>query len=111
MPSLAYQIFAKSSLKRISKKVVAKGPIMEAYKDHINKEKTTIDPIILNSVNSQGEYSIGPTYKITNNSLAYPFDRSGNSLFLEKPKVDLSMWFESKKPLVIWPLVKKEFLS
>lgn len=100
--------------KRISKKTTTKGPnlTMEAYKDYIDKENTANDPVDLKPINSQDEYSLSPTYKIINNSLAYyPFDKSGDSFFLEKPEVDLSMWFESKKSLIIWSLVKNEFLS
>lgn len=84
---------------------------MDAYKAHLDEKWVAIDHVVLNLINAQSEHLLGPTYKITNNSLAYPFDRSGDSLFLEKPNVDLSIWFESKKPLVTWPLVKSKFLS
>lgn len=83
---------------------------MEVYKDHLDKEKATIDPVFLQPVNAQSEYSLGPTYKVIDNSLAYPFDSSKDLLFLEKLNVDLNMWFESLNFFVTWPLFKSEFL-
>lgn len=102
------------ALKRVSKKTTTKGskPLtMKGYNDHLEKEKASINLMVLNPINAQGEYSLGRIYKIIDYSLAYLFDRSEDSLLLEKPEVDLSIWFESKKPLVTWPLVKSEFLS
>lgn len=69
---------------------------MEPYKNSVDEKNVVVDPIILNPINTQDEYSLSPSYKIIHNSLAYPFDKSSDLLFLEKLKVDLNIWFESK---------------
>lgn len=102
------------ALKKVSKKTVVKSLkflTMTAYKDFIDKENGTIDSIILCPVNAYSEYSLGPTYNVIDNSLAYSFNRFGDLLFLERPEVDLNMWFGFKSPFVTWSLVKNKFIS
>lgn len=95
--------------KKSLKKIVT--PDMEAYKELIDSQADTINPMPLHPTNGQDEYSLGPIYKTTNNSIAFLFDRSTYLLFIKKSEANLSMWLESKKPLITWSMVKSEFIT
>lgn len=98
----------KKSLRKIT---IPKPLTIKAYKELIDSQTDTIDLIPLYPANSNDEYSLNLVYKTTDDSIVFPFNRSANMLFIKKSEVDLSMWFESKKPLIIWPLVKSEFIT
>lgn len=53
----------------------------------------------------------GLLYKIIDRGVAFPYDKATNLLLIECSKVDLSMWFEFTKPLVIQPLINDEFIA
>lgn len=89
------------ALKKSSRKITTlKSLTIEASKELINSQANTIDLILFCSTNGQDEYSLGPIYKTTNDNIAFPFDRSADMFFIKKTKVSLSIWFESRKPLI-----------
>lgn len=82
-----------------------------AYKDLIKEEQSNFNTVTLHLINIQDEYILGPISKIIDKSFVFPQDISSDLLFMDHSFVDLTMWFESKKPLVTWPLIKKEFIT
>lgn len=88
--------------KKFSKKAAAKSTkclFMEAYKEVINELVDNVNAITLHPI-TQDKYSLGPMYYVTDDNMAYSFSKFADMLFVEKIKVDLGMWFESKEPLV-----------
>lgn len=82
---------------------------IKAYKKVIKELANNVDYIPLYPINAQDEYSLGPEYNIIDDNVAFPFDMSVDMFFVEKIEVNLGMWFELKKRLIIWHLVKNQF--
>lgn len=80
---------------------------MEAYKEVI-KELVAMSTLLPSVSSMQDEYNLDPVYNIIDDSIAFPFDRFIDLLFIDRTKLDLGMWFESKKPLITWSLMDKK---
>lgn len=92
------------TLKKSLKKVATPKPLtMEAYKEIIGGLANNVDFVPLCLTNGETQYSLGSVYNIMDDSVTFPFDRLTNMLFIKKMDVELSMWFEYKKPLITWP--------
>lgn len=100
--------------KRSSNKVVTKRPkplSIEAYKKVVDELADKVDSVTPCLVNAQDKYNLGLVYHVTDDSMAYPFDKFVDMFFNQKTEVYLGIQFESKKPLVTWLLVKNEFIT
>lgn len=98
--------------KIVLKKVVVKGLIpliIEAYKDHLDKDKVTIDLVVLNPIKPKSSIHLALLTK--SETIVQLIHLIGLGIHCSKPEVDLSIWFESKEPLVTSPLVKNEVFS
>lgn len=69
---------------------------MEVCKEVIEELSNNVDFVPLCPINAQDEYTLGLGYNVTDDSVAFSFNRSANILFIEKTKVDLEIGFEPK---------------
>lgn len=60
-----------------------------AHKNLIKEEQSDIDMVTLRLINIQYDYTLGPVSKTIDRSLAFPYDRSGDMLFVEPSSVNL----------------------
>lgn len=82
------------------------------YQEILLKEANARDLIYLRpNRGGNNEYTLGPYYKIPNRSLAFPYNGYADLLLIEHQEVDLSMWFDSTKPLVTWLSIKDKFIK
>lgn len=64
----------------------------------------------LNLITKNDKYALGLIDKVADNRIAYLFNNFTNTVLIKQANMDLSIWLKSRKPLTVWPIVKKEFI-